>query len=202
MSAPAEKTAAAPDLAAEWPQNWDAVIAAIGSEFGEDRIVWGADHVELTGIRRFAEPFEFDCPLHYDKATAQHQGYSDVVAPVASLRMFASPPLWEPGRPPVFTDPARDAHPAQALPARHLPSFAPPTTALVMTEVEWDFLQPVTVGDRLGTHMRKRIVACTPKALKVGQGAFVTIEHRLCNQWQDLVARIRLTYFTYNPRER
>jgi N-terminal half of MaoC dehydratase len=201
MPAPTETRAVAPASSAGWPRNWDAVVAAVGEEFGEDAVAWGADHVELTGIRRFVEPFEFDCALHHDKETARQHGYSDVVAPVASLRMFASPALWEPGNQPVFTDAARDAQPSQASPARHLPSFAPLTTALVMTEVEWDFLQPVIVGDHLGTHMRKRIVACTPKALKIGQGAFVTIEHKLCNQRHELVARIRLTYFCYNPSE-
>jgi MaoC dehydratase-like protein len=183
----------------QWPRNWDAVVAAVGGEYGEDEVAWGPDEVELTGIRRFVEPFELDCPLHYDRAAALAMGYSGVVAPAASIRMFAAPALWEPGREAVFTDPGRDALPAQSSPGRHLPSFAPATTALVMTEVAWDFLRPVIVGDRLGTHKRKRIAACTPKALRIGRGAFITIEHRICNQNRELVARIRLTYFAYNP---
>lgn len=198
---PAEPGATESGPETQWPRNWDAVVAAIGEEFGEDKIAWGADRVELSGVRRFLEPFEFDCPLHYDKAVALQHGYPDVVAPSASLRMFASPALWEPGSQPIFTDAARDAQPDQASPARHLPRFAPPTTALIMTEVEWDFLMPVVIGDHLGIHLRRRISACAPKALKIGQGAFVTIEHRICNQRHELVANIRLTYFTYNPSD-
>jgi hypothetical protein len=79
--------------------------------------------------------------------------------------------------------------------------MAPATSALIMTEVEWDFLLPAVVGDHLGVANRRRLVSCTPKALTIGQGAFVTIQQTIVNQRRQAVALIRLTYFFYDPHD-
>jgi N-terminal half of MaoC dehydratase len=182
----------------EWPAAWQPVVDLVGQEVGEDTIAWGADAVELTGIRRMLEPFEFDCALHYDKAVAVEHGYADVIAPVSAIRVFAIPAVWSPGEDPVFPDPDRNAQPLRWGQGGGVPG-APKTSAAFMTDVEWDFLLPVTLGDRLGLRTRRRIVSCTPKQIRVGKGAFVTMEQAVVNQRQEVVMLVRSTSFSYDP---
>jgi hypothetical protein len=182
-----------------WPGCWQAAVDIVGQDFGDDSIIWGADPVERTGIRRLLEAFEFDCALHYDQAIAIEHGYADIVAPASSVRVFAIPAMWEPGDDPIFTDPDKNAQPVRWPRPGWYPPVTPATSAGIITDLEWDFLLPVVVGDHVGIRNRRRLVACTPKELRIGKGAFVTIEQTIVNQRQEKVALTRLTSFNYNP---
>jgi hypothetical protein len=181
---------------------WQPLVEAVGQEFGDEGVTWGADTVELTGIRRLLEPFEFGCALHYDKPTAIEHGYPDVVAPVSAVQVFAIRPMWQPGDDPVFPNPERNAEPERWLTAAGRPPMAPRSSAAFMTDVEWDFLLPVIVGDRVGIRNRRKIVSCTPKELRVGKGAFLTLEQNVVNQRGETVMRVRQTSFSYEPAKR
>lgn len=59
--------------------------------------IFTADPIERSAVRRYLEPLEFDCALHYDPGFARLHGYEDVVAPVSALSTFAMGPMWCPG---------------------------------------------------------------------------------------------------------
>ena len=58
-------------MAEQWISEWDEAIEAIGQDFSDGEKHIAADVVELGAIRRYCEPLEFDCPIHYDEATAR-----------------------------------------------------------------------------------------------------------------------------------
>lgn len=181
-----------------WMWEWDPVVESLGSDLLSDGTAdpMGADLVDLSSIRRWCEPLEFECGLHEDKDTAIEFGFADVTAPYTAIASFALPPVWEPGRSPVFDDVGRDVQPAWSpVSAIALPD-APPTSGFFATEVENVYLRPLMVGDRVRRASR-RLIACVPKQTKVGQGAFVTIESTLVDQNDEPVAVNRSTYFYY-----
>lgn len=182
-----------------WEAAWQPVIDAVGEQFADDSIAWGADVVEAGSVRRYLEPLEFDCALHYDSGIARRYGYSDVIAPYTSLLSFTLPPLWSPGEK-IFTDSERNAQPAVGALRPHLPPQAPPFTGYFATDIEMDFLRPVTLGERLGRRGAK-LIACTPKQTRVGRGAFLTIESDVVSSLGDVVAHIRSGLFCYTPSD-
>lgn len=183
----------------DWKDDWNGVIAAIGTDFGGPPLT-GADQVERGLIRRYLEPLEFDCPLHQDDEVARAQGFEGITAPVSSIASFTIAPLWEPGGPPVFTSAERDAQPANYLahPRNKWLTPGPPTTGYFATEIEIEYFAPVYVGDRL-TNRGRRLLSCTPKETSVGRGAFTTWESEIINQRGELVARTRNGLYSYNP---
>ena len=54
-----------------WEEAWQPVIDLIGEDFSEGEQISSADNVERTSIRRYLEPLELGCPLHYDEAVAK-----------------------------------------------------------------------------------------------------------------------------------
>src|SRR5258708_1089564 len=58
-------------MADDWKQAWQPMIDAVGTDFSDGAEVQGADEVERGAIRRFLEPLQFDCPLHYDRPLRQ-----------------------------------------------------------------------------------------------------------------------------------
>lgn len=187
----------------DWKQAWQPLIDAVGTDFGSDAEVWGADEVERGTVRRFLEPLEFDCPLHYDRTTAQSHGYPDILAPYSSIMTFAIPPLWQPGQH-IFVSAERDAQPARSPvsfsddPMRKLMPHAP---GFFATDIEIDYLLPVVIGDHLRMRGRK-LLSCTPKETSVGRGAFITWESEVLNQRGEVAARFRMGMYQYMPHQR
>jgi hypothetical protein len=187
-------------MADDWQAAWQPMIDAIGEDFSGGAVRRGADDVEMTGIRRFLEPLEFDCPLHYSDAVAQQHGYTGVVAPYSSITSWTIPPMWTPGDPPVFTSAERDAQPQRSPVANSSgrPTPAPPTTGYFATDIEIEYLQPVILGDHL-TSSGRRLLSVIPKETSVGRGAFLIWETEVRNQRGELVAKMRNGTYNYNP---
>jgi hypothetical protein len=61
---------------------WSALIARIGSDLTDGAVTWGADLIERSSVRRYLEPLEFDCAMHYDPEAARRHGFTDVIAPI------------------------------------------------------------------------------------------------------------------------
>jgi hypothetical protein len=188
----------------DWKAAWQPLIDAIGTDFGSDVEIWGADEVEKGTIRRFLEPLEFDCPLHYDRATAQRYGYEDILAPSSSVLSFAIPPLWKPGST-IWTSAERNAQPVFSPVASSsddgMRNLMPRTPGFFATDIEIDYLQPVVVGDRVRMRGRK-LLSCVPKETSVGRGAFIVWESEILNQRGEPVARMRMGMYQYIPHER
>lgn len=185
----------------DWKIAWQPVIDAVGTDFGEDAEIWGADEVEKGFIRRFLEPLEFDCPLHYDKTVAEQHGYSDILAPCSSLMSLALPPLWRPGRR-IWASAERNAQPTYSPVAsssnKAMQKILPDAPGFFATDIEIDYLRPVVVGDRVRTRGRK-LLSCVPKETSVGRGAFLIWESEILNQRGELVARTRIGVYLYDP---
>jgi MaoC dehydratase-like protein len=185
----------------DWKQAWQPLIDAVGTDFGGDAEVWGADEVEKGIIRRFLEPLEFDCPLHYDEGTAQNYGYRNILAPYSSVLSLAIPPLWSPGKQ-IWTSAERNAQPAYSPVASSsneaMQKLVPRTPGFFATDIEIDYLQPVVVGDRVRMRGRK-LISCEPKETRVGRGAFIVWESEILNQRGEPVARMRTGMYQYFP---
>ena len=181
----------------DWQATWQPMVEAVGRDFAPDEVVWGADPIEASAVRRYLEPLEFDCPLHYDEAAARAHGYDGVVAPNTSLLTFALPALWQPGEA-IFASAERDAQPTRSPVTGRRTALEPPTTGYFATDFEMDYLRPVVVGDRIGRR-GARLVACAPKETTVGRGAFLTWESEMVNQRGEVVARLRLGTYRYQP---
>ena len=181
-----------------WEAAWQPVIDAVGKDFGGGEVIEGADAVDASVLRRYLEPLEFDCPLHHDDEVARRHGLPGVVAPLAASITFSVPPIWWPGREPVFTSDARDAQPEGMLVRRFLTGLEPPHTGYFAADFEIENLLPVVLGDRL-SRTGMRLIACEPKATKVGRGAFMTWVYEVRNQRSEPVARFRTTMYVYSP---
>jgi hypothetical protein len=184
-------------VAEDWKKAWQPMVDAIGTDFSDGMEKWGADEVERGAIRRFLEPLEFDCPLHYDKSVANDYGYPDIIAPYSSLFTWMIPPLWEPGTR-VFTSAERNAQPAYSPLTGIQTDLAPPTTGYFATDIEIDYIRPVVVGDRL-CRVGYVLLSCEPKETKVGLGAFMVWESEVRNQNGEVVAKTRMGTYNYNP---
>jgi len=179
-----------------WKAAWDPVIASIGRDFGGEPII-GADDVELGLIRRFCEPLEFGCPLHYDAAVAEEAGYDGVIAPVSSVLMFSIAAMWNAGDPPLFTTDGRDDQPARSPVKPPSVEGAPPTTGYFATDIEFDFAADMYVGDRI-RRVGNVLLSCEPKETRVGRGAFTKWQWEMKNQRDETVALVRTSLYFYN----
>lgn len=183
--------------ASSWQEAWAPLRAAVGQDLGSAEVRWGADAIEPGTLRRWLEPLEFDAPVHRDREAARAAGHDDVIAPYTSLLTFALPATWTPGAP-VFTDASRDAQPTYSpITTPELPG-APPTTGFFATDLEFEFVRPPRLGDRVGTR-GLRLVACEPKQTKVGRGAFLTWETEVVDGDEQVIARQRVSAYAYNP---
>lgn len=183
-------------MAQDWKEAWQPMIDAIGQDFSDGSEQWGADEVEKGAVRRFLEPLEFDCPLHYNESVAKEYGYEDIIAPYSSLMTWTIPPLWSPGEQ-TFTSAERNAQPSRNPLSGVKTDLAPETTGYFATDIEMDYLKPVVVGDRLG-RFGNVLLSCVPKETKVGRGAFMVWESEICNQHGETVAKMRLGTYSYN----
>jgi hypothetical protein len=181
----------------DWRQAWTPVIESIGAELHDEPPRYGPDRIEAGAVRRYLEPLEFDCALHYDADVARAHGHEQIVAPYTSLIAFATGPLWQPGQT-VFVSAERDAQPARSTLRPRMPEGAPPVSAFFATETDIEYLRPVLVGERLGRR-GNRLLSCEPKETRVGRGAFVVIESEVVDEAGLAVARIRAGLYLYDP---
>ena len=183
----------------DWKAAWQPLVDAVGQDFSGGDLMEGADEISAATIRRYLEPLEFDCALHYDVDVARAHGYDDIVAPATSLQTYSLPPMWRPGQT-IFTSAERNAQPDTATLAGFKSSLEPPTTGYFATDYEVEYLLPMIVGDRLRRRGAK-LVSCLPRETKVGRGAFLTWEVEFINQRDDVIARAKTTWLRYNPPE-
>ena len=183
----------------DWKLAWKPLQEAVGRDFGDEAVV-GADRVEAGLIRRFCEPLELGCPLHFDEDAARAAGYDGIVAPVSSVLTFSIPAMWNPGDGPLFTTPGRDDQPARSPIKPPTIDVAPPTTGYFATDIEFDFLTDLVVGDTL-TRVGNVLLSCEPKETRVGRGAFTKWQWEMQNQRGEVVARVRTGLYLYNAHD-
>ena len=182
----------------DWQRAWQPLVDAVGRDFGGGTVVFGADAVEPGTIRRYAEPLELDCPLHYDPAVARAHGYPDVVAPYTAALSYSVPAMWRPGEPTLYGDPAPDAQPARSPINNEDMPLGPKTTGFFATDIALDFVRPLHAGERVGRRGRK-LVGCVPKRTSLGRGAFLTWESELVTESGEVVAVVRSGTYAYDP---
>jgi hypothetical protein len=181
-----------------WQEEWQPLVDAVGREFGDGNVVFGADAVELGTIRRYVEPLEIDSPLHYDSDAARAQGYPDVVAPYTAAMPFSVPPMWRPGEPTLYEDPDPDAQPARSPINNQDMPLGPMTTGFFATDIEIDFVRPLVVGERVGRR-GNRLISCAPKETSMGRGAFLKWQAELVTDGGDVVGYVRTGTYAYSP---
>lgn len=181
----------------DWAAVWAPMVAAVGSDLSQGAITRGSDPIERSTVRRYLEPLELDCALHYDPEVARSFGYADVTAPYTSVLTFTIPAFWEPGRE-LFTSHERDAQPAYSPINGDDLRIAPHITGFFATDIEMDFVRPPVAGE----HLSRRgnvLLSCAPKWISVGRGAFLTLESEVVTDDGEVVARVRNTVFAYEP---
>ena len=185
-----------------WQAAWQPLIDAIAQgtvkvSTEQETAPWAPDLVEAGAIRRWLDALEFDCPLHTDRDAALAQGFTDIVAPATSLSAFTTGALRQAGQS-LFTNADRNAQPPVHALRPPLPPMAPQLPAYFATDMEFDYLRPVAVGERL-RRRTPQVVACVPKKTKVGRGAFITFEALTESSLGDVVLRSRYSLFCYEP---
>ena len=180
----------------DWKAAWSHVVDRIGESAGDGSISWAADRVERGAVRRYLEPLEFDCALHYSTEVAQAHGYADVIAPYTSVFSFSGGPQWEPGTV-AFPSADRNAGPQRTvIDADEYPDGA---TGLFATDFEVTYHRPLVVGERVGG--RGRVTTdVSLKETRVGRGAFVKFESTLVDETEEPVATLRTGLFVYEPK--
>jgi len=152
----------------------------------------GVDEVSRNDIRRKLEVYCFDCPLHYDDATARAHGYRGLVAPVSMTALWAMPAYWNPGDPVAFVPGARENPGGMRT---DLPVLYPRG---VNTGTEWEFFEPLYPGDNLeGTW---RLAEIKPRQTRLGDGVFLIVETLIHKKTGELVAKNTNTNFRYTEK--
>jgi hypothetical protein len=77
----------------DWKTAWQPVIDAIGQDIGSETLRQPVDAIEAGTLRRYLEPLEFDCALHYDAEIARAHGYADIIAPYTATLTYTMPPM-------------------------------------------------------------------------------------------------------------
>ena len=171
---------------------WEETESYLGKVIGEDT---GVDAVELGSIRRWLEPKEFDCPLHYDQKVAGAAGYDDVIAPNAMVFTYGLPAYWAPGDP--------HAQPGDEPPQIPIPvifDVPAPCTLSFASSVDVEYFKPMVVGDRITR--TSRLTNIHRKELRVGKGAFLRQEDTYTNQRGETVAIVNLDIFRFVPPDK
>ena len=156
-----------------WEQAWQPMIDLVGEDFSEGETQPAADTVEKMSIRRYLEPLEFGCPLHYDEAAALASGYRGILAPYSGIsQTWTDQGQWHPGDATNYpnADPNHNSvRRAAAGAGRPVPQ--PATTAAFATDIEIEYFEPVCVGDHL-TYSGRKLISVVPRETSVGRGAF------------------------------
>ena len=179
----------------DWKAAWSQVADRVGEASGDGSITWAVDRVERGAVRRYLEPLEFDCALHYSTDVAQAHGYADVIAPYTSVFSFSGGAQWEPGTV-AFPSADRNAGPQRSvIDADEYPEGA---TGLFATDFEVTYNRPLVVGERVGGRGRV-ITDVSLKQTRVGRGAFVKFESTLVDEAEEPVVTLRTGLFVYEP---
>lgn len=168
------------------PGTWADAEAMLDKELST---MVGADLVDLPTIRKKLEVLSFDSPLHRDEETARRHGYNGIPAPVSMTATWSLPAYWKPGDPPLGT--------RQVMPPFPLVTIPAPGTAVVGTNVESEYFEPVYVGDRITCV--NRLVSITHKRTRLGNGAFMVVESTYSKQTGEVVCIERFTTYRYSP---
>ena len=186
------------DTPEEWMQAWDEAIAAVGTDYSGGATQEAIDEIERGAVRKFCEPLEFDCPLHYDEEVAKAHGYRGIMAPLSGVSMtWTDPGLWGPGVETRYPEPDPDIDIVRATRTEEPPPF-PPTSTGFATDIEIEYFEPPCVGDRL-TFSGRRLTQVLPRETSVGRGAFMIWEREVHNQRGELVAKVRNGGYLYDP---
>ena len=169
--------------------DWDETEKYLDTVIGE---VVGPDTVELGSIRRWLEPKEFDCPLHYDDQAARSAGYDGVIAPGLMALTYGVDAYWKPGDPAASPD---DAPTQISIPVIH--DVPAPCTLSFATSVSVEFFKPMNLGDQIT--LTSKLVKIEHKELRVGKGAFLTQEDTYRNQHGEKIAVVILDIFRFSP---
>ena len=157
-----------------------------------DDLSVGADEVEKGSIRRWLEPKEFDCPLHYDEEIAKEVGYKGIVAPGTVVITYAVEPYWKKGDPYAkLTDSPKQI----SLPV--IFKVPAPCTLSFASDIEIEFFAPIYIGDQISC--TSKLTKINYKELKVGKGAFLEQEDTYKNQKGEVVAVMHITIFRFVP---
>ncbi len=158
---------------------------------GRETAYEGVDEVSRNDIRRKLEVYSFDCPLHYDEAVARAHGYRTIIAPGAMTPLWAMPPYWSPGEPPIYAPGLQEKNGTFRV------DVPTPFSKGFNASSEVEYFEPLYPGDRLrGT---TKLTEVTPKRTRLGDGVFLTAESRISKQTGELVAVQRNTGYKYNP---
>lgn len=188
------------DSPSNWQAEWAPVVAAVGKDFLDGEVTWGADPIEPGAIRRFLEPLEFDSGLHTDPATAEVHGFGNVIMPYTGILAWTIPEAWRPGER-LFDSADRDAQPVHSHINNADLDIGPETTGFFGTDIEVDFHREVLAGERLGRR-GKTLVDCVPKQTAVGKGAFMTWQSELIVDSGEVVGLLRIGTYAYIPHEK
>lgn len=170
------------------PGTWEETESWIGKLIST---MVGPDEVDKATIRRKLEVLNFDCPLHTDEAVAREHGYRTIVAPATMMATWALPAYWSPGQPPVGSRTLMPLFPLSQVPA--------PGNAIIGSEVQSEYFEPVYVGDRISCE--NRLVSIAHRCTRLGMGAFLTIESTYTKQTGELVCVERFVSFRYSVDE-
>ena len=186
-------------MADDWQAAWQGTVDAVGGDFSGDVQSTAVDQIELGAVRKFLEPLELDCPLHYDPDAAKQHGYRNVLAPVAGISStWLDAGLWRPGMGSRYPQ----AHPHVDIPRTRAGAMpeppVPDTTAAFATDIEIEYFEPAVVGDRL-TIRGRTLISCVPRETRVGRGAFMVWESEVVNQDGARVALLRNGGYSYVP---
>ena len=181
----------------DWTQAWQPTVDVVGQDFSGGVESTAVDAIERATIRRYCEPLEFSCPLHYDEEVAKAHGYAGILAPHSGVSStWIDIGLWRPGQGTRYPL----AHPHVDIPRARGPVMPeppePPTTAGFATDIEIEYHEPPVVGDRLTVKGRK-LISCLPRETRVGRGAFMIWERQVVNQRGELVALLRNGGYRY-----
>lgn len=189
---------------ADWQDEWQPMLDAIGTDFGAENSVTAVDEIERGAVRKFCEPVEMDCPIFYDEEVARAHGYDGIPAPYSGIsQTWIAGAFWSPGQPSIYRSPARNETP-DLMSQRQQGGMQPPvpkTSAAFATDIEIEYHQPAYVGDRL-TSSGNKLLSCVPKETSVGRGAFTIYESYVHNQRGELIATIRRGLYQYNPHQK
>jgi acyl dehydratase len=179
----------------DWESAWQSLVDVIGTEFGDGVLTQSTEDIEKGLIRRYLEPLEFDCPLHYDEKVAREHGHPGIIAPYSGLATWLTTfGVWSPGDEPVYLSGGRNDVPRYRGAPFERPG--PDTNSVFATDVEYEYHRPFVVGDRLSVGGRK-LLSVLPKQTSVGRGVFMTTESNVINQNGDLIATQRMTAYIY-----
>lgn len=183
----------------DWIKEWQPVIEAVGRDFIDGEVTWGADAIEPGAIRRFLEPLEFHSELHRDPKVAAKYGFPSIIMPYTGVVAWTIPPAWAPGEV-LFDSDERDAQPVKSRINNAEMEIGPNTTGFFGTDIELDFYREVVVGERIGRR-GKRLLNCVPKETSVGRGAFMTWQSEIITSTKEVVGLIRIGTYAYIPHE-